>query len=110
MVLAWSDSIKCFSVFRHSFYLVLGFAKFSVSLFNISFLFTNFHSFYFKKKTVYMLILQAFLYLLYSLLFFLTSFVERVVDQAGSVVRVFINLLGTCLLARVVILLVTFYA
>ena len=33
-----------------------------------------------------------------------------VVNQAGSVLRAFINLLGTCLFVRVVILLVMFSA
>ena len=56
------------------------------------------------------LILLDFLYLSYSLFFFLMSFLTCVVNQAGSVLRVFINLLGTCLFARVVILSVMFSA
>ena len=40
----------------------------------------------------------------YNIFFFLISFFTCVVNQAGSVLRAFINLLGTCSFARAVIL------
>ena len=56
------------------------------------------------------LILLDILYLSYSIFFFLMSFLTFVVNQAGSVLHAFINLLGTCLFARVFILSVIFSA
>ena len=46
-----------------------------------------------------LLLLLDFLYLSYSLFYFLMSFLTCVVNQVGSVLRAFINLLGTCLFA-----------
>ena len=92
---------------------MFGLAKLSVNLFNTSFfhlrisLVTRFLNCLYVSKW---LILLDFLYFLYSLFFFLMSFLTCVVSQAGSVLRVFINLLGTCLYARVVILSVIFSA
>ena len=82
-------------------------AKFSVNLFSTSFL--DLHIYLVTKflNCLYVskwLILLDFLYLSYNLFFFLMSFLTCVVNQAGSVSRAFINLLGTCLFARVVIL------
>ena len=88
-------------------------AKFSVNLFNTSFLdlrislVTKFSNCLYVSKW---LILLDFLYLSFNFFFFLMSFLTCVVNQAGSVLRSFINLLGTCLFVRVVILLVMFFA
>ena len=111
MTSACSGLIKCFNVFHQLFCLVFGLAKFSVNLFNTSFfdlrisLVTRFLNCLYVSKW---LILLYFLYLSYSLFFFLMTFLTCVVNQAGSVLRVFINLLGACLFARVVILSVVF--
>ena len=89
---------------------MFGLAKFSVNLFNTSCLdlrislVTKFLNCLYVSKW---LILLDFLYLSYNLFFFLMSFLTCV---AGSVLRAFINLLGTCLFVRVVILLVMFSA
>ena len=86
---------------------MFGLAKFSVNLFNTSFLdlriylVTKFLNCLYVSKW---LILLDFLYLSYDHFFFLMSFLTCVVNQEGSVLRAFINLLGTCLFARVVIL------
>ena len=86
-------------------------AKSSVNLFNTSCLdlrislVTKFLNCLYVSKW-----LIDFLYLSYNLFFFLMSFLTCVVYQAGSVLRAFINLLGTCLFVRVVILLVMFSA
>ena len=88
---------------------MFGLAKFSVNLFNTSCLdlrislVTKFLNCLYVSKW---LILLDFLYLSYNLFFFLMC----IVNQAGSVLRAFINLLGTCLFVRVVILLVMFSA
>ena len=95
--------------------LVLGLAKFSVSSFNTSFLdllislVTKFVNCLYVSKW---LILLDFLYLSYSHFFFLINYLtcHSVVSQARSVLHAFINLLGTCLVARVVILSVMFSA
>ena len=92
---------------------MFGLAKFSVNLYNTSCLdlrislVTKFlDCLYVSKWTI----LLDFLYLSYNLFFFLMSFLTYVVNQAGSVLRAFINLLGTCFFVRVVILLVMFSA
>ena len=85
---------------------MFGLATFSVNLFNTSCLdlrislVTKFLNCLYVSKW---LILLDFLYLSYNLFFFLMSFLTCVVNQAGSVLRAFIILLGTCLFVRVVI-------
>ena len=92
---------------------MLGLANFSVDLFNTSCLdlrislVTRFLNCLYVSKW---LILLDLLYLSYNLFFFLMSFLTFVVNPAGSVLRAFINLLGTCLFVRVVILVVMFSA